>query len=460
MKLYDVPDMDPETKETIEDNFLAYSSDALAGVLGIPESLRAEAARRRELRQKRRPGYPGMPGMEQDYMPPEMMEEHSASEPDMAGMEEMPGDVGMGRPPRGASRTRSGRPSRYDTQATSGRPSRYDDRPGAGGQLPEPETFDAADPDLPFRLAQRMWGPEMIKLVDGRLANVGSLEGQAPLVLLASTMPVDSIRSSLHRLLQQHWQDGPDALESAGLFDQVISDPAFLALVKMLPRKAVEEPKRAAPTLSRLRGRRTGGGQEDRRGAPDMASEMPGDMEAMDMEGRMGPPGAGRGKPQEPDRAWMIASEELVRVVCERLYAAAQGAGGQGGEGLPFEVREDAQVTAELHLDWPGTQPQKLTGVSLGQMKLHYLRAECQTKIGTLESFFRRKLGSPEIRSIQDGSWIDSVQTVPDTNVKRSIDLLLTATVPAGEELDKKAELPVTLDILCIDIKDPGGANN
>ena len=464
MVLYLVPDMDQQTKETIEDHFLAYSSDALAGVLGIPEALREEIARRRELRQKRRPGYPGMPGMEEGYMPPEMeehsamgpgMEEHSAMGPEMAPMDEMGPGAPSGRP-------RSGRPSRYDTQSTSSRPSRYDDRPGAGGQPPEPDTFDASDPDLPFRLGQRMWGPEMIELVDGRLAKAGSLEEQAPLVLLASTMPVDSIRSSLHRLLQQRWQDGPGALESAGLYDQVISDPAFLALVKMLPRKAVEEPKRAVPRLSRMRNRRNGGGPEAPRGAPDMAAGMPGDMEAMDMEGGMGPPGAGRGqgKPQEPDLAWMAASEELVRVMCERLHGAAQGTGGQGGEGLPFEVRDDALVTAELHLDWPGNQPEKLTGVSLGQTKLHYLRAECQTKIGTLESYFRRQLGSPEIRSIQDGSWIDSVQTVPDTNVKRSIDLLLTATVPAGQQLDKKAELPVTLDILCIDIQDPGDADN
>lgn len=188
-------------------------------------------------------------------------------------------------------------------------------------------------------------------------------------------------------------------------------------------------------------------------------------MEGADPAGMMGPPGAGRGqgKPQEPDLAWMTASEELLRVVCERLFAAAQATGGgQAGEEFPFENRKDALVTAELHLDWPGSQPQKLAGVSLGQMKLHYLRAECQTKVGTLESFYKRQLGSPEIRPVQDGSWIDSVQTVPDTNVKRSIDLLLTATVPAGAVFDKKQELPVTLDILCIDIKDPapGGEGN
>ena len=479
MVLYFAPDMDSQTKETIEDNFLAYSSDALAGILGIPAEQRAEAARRRERRQRRGPMYPGMPGMpgepgmEESYIPPDeagYMEEENSG----AMMEEMNADPRMGMPPPGVGgvpgRTRTGRPSRYDAQSASRRPSRYDGRQGAGRQQAEPDTFERADPDLPYRLAQHMWGSEMTKLVENRLAQVSSLEGQAPLVLLASTMPVDSTRSSLHRLLQQHWKDGPGALESAGLFDHVISDPGFLALVKMLPRKAVEEPKRAVPTLSRLRNRRGDRGQDDRRGTEDRASGapgegMPGEMDASDPAGRMGPPGAGRGqgKPQEPDLAWMTASEELLRVVCERLLAAAQATGGgQAGEGLPFEVRDDALVTAELHLDWPGSQPENLSGVSLGQMKLHYLRAECQTKISTLEAYYRRQLGSPDIRPVQDGSWIDSVQSVPDTNVTRSIDLLLTATVPAGEEFDKKQELPVTLDILCIDITDPapGGEGN
>ncbi|HUT87923.1 MAG TPA: hypothetical protein VMY37_00360 [Thermoguttaceae bacterium] len=465
MVLYFAPGMDTQTKETIEDNFLAYSSDALAGILGIPAEQRAEAARQRERRQSRGPRYsgmPGEPGMEESYME----EENSG-----AMMEEMSAEEGVGMPPAGVGgvpgRTRTGRPSRYDAQSASGRPSRYDGRQGAGRQqaAPEPDAFEMGDPDLPYRLAQHMWGSEMTKLVENRLTQVSSLEGQAPLVLLASTMPVDSTRLSLYRLLQQHWKDGPGALESAGLFDHVISDPGFLALVKMLPRKALEEPKRAVPTLSRMRTRRTGRGQDDRRGAEDAASGAPGDMEASDPAGRMGPPGAGRGqgKPQEPDLAWMTASEELLRVVCERLLAAAQATGGgQAAEGLPFKMREDALVTAELHLDWPGSQPEKLAGVSLGQMKLHYVRAECQTKVSTLESFYTRQLGSADVRPVQDGSWIDSVQPVPDTNVKRSIDLLLTATVPAGEEFDKKQELPVTLDILCIDIKDPapGGEGN
>jgi hypothetical protein len=125
---------------------------------------------------------------------------------------------------------------------------------------------------------------------------------------------------------------------------------------------------------------------------------------------------------------------------------------------MPVEVRADAEKVAEYHLDWPDAQDPKLSGVPLGQLKLHYLRAELVTRLSTLESFYRRKLTSVEERSIDNGSWMQSVSTVPETDTKRSIDLMFTATVPAGEELDKRQELPVTMDVLCIDIKDPRSA--
>ena len=202
-------------------------------------------------------------------------------------------------------------------------------------------------------------------------------------------------------------------------------------------------------------------GSPDEGGAP--AGMMPGEMgPGADeyMGPGMGPGGPGRRPgqtPQEPDLAWMATSEELVRVVCERLLAAAKSAGGGArsqGE-MPFEVRSDASVVAEYHLDWPGTQQEKLSGVPLGELKLHYLRAELDTRLSTLESYYRRQLGSPDVRSIYNGSWMESLSTVPDSDWKRSVDLMFTATVPAGEQLDKKQELPVTVDILCIDVKDP-----
>jgi hypothetical protein len=172
-----------------------------------------------------------------------------------------------------------------------------------------------------------------------------------------------------------------------------------------------------------------------------------------------GAPGS-READQKPEVAWMLTSEDLLRVLCERLLAAARSTGGpsQSGEGLPLEIRDDAVVIAEYHLDWPGSQPQQLAGVPLGEMKLHYVRAEQTTRLSTLESYYKRQLGTPDVHAVENGSWIDSLRPVPESDWKRSIDLLFTATVGPDEELDKKQELPITLDVLCIDIKDPARA--
>ena len=467
MVLYLAPAVDFETKETIEDNFLAFSSDALAGILGIPADQRTRLPSRR--RQERGPGmysgteeYPGMsamPGMEAS-VPAAVDEEAIYEAGRMGGPQTYPGQGPQpGMAPGGARG--SGRPSRYDSQAAGARPSRYDSaQPGDRG--PMVGGFQPPDPDLPYRLARHMWAGQMSKLVEGRLNEVDSLDSSARLLLLASTMPLDSTRSTLHQVLQRRWADGPGGLESEGLFDAVISDPGFLVLVKMLDRKA--PPQAAGPTRPGV-GRMRGGRMSEQRGAPGVSDEggpgamMPGSMEA-GAESYMGPGGAERGRgqtPKEPEFAWMATSEELVRVVCERLLAAARasGGGGQTAGELPFEVRADASVVAEYHLDWPGSEQQKLTEVPLGQLKLHYLRAELDTRLNTLESYYKRQLGSADVRDIPNGTWMESVSTVPDADLRRSIDLMFTATVPAGEVLDKKQELPVTLDILCIDIKNP-----
>ena len=467
MVLYLAPAIDAQTKEMVEANFLTFSSDALAGILGVPVDKRARRPTRR--RDQRGSGmYSGdYPEMDEGYMEsPDagmMYSEPEEEEPHMDPGMMMSGPPssypGSGAQP-GRPRDPSGRPSRYDSQQPpSGRPSRYGTGEPGGRAAAVPE-LDRPDPDLPYRLAAQMWADQMSKLVESRLNQVDSLDSGANLVLLASTMPVDSTRSTLYQMLQRRWEDGPGALESAGLLDEVVSDPGFLVLVKMLPRKAPpEQPTGPRPGMNRTRQGRAQGyrGEYGDEGAPS-GPMMSGPEGYMDEETGPGGPGRRPGQtPQEPDLAWMATSEELVRAVSERLLAAARGLGGAGrSEGeMPFEIRADANVVAEYHLDWPATSDQKLSGVPLGRLKLHYLRAELDTRLSTLESYYKRQLGSHELRSIHNGSWMESLSTVPDTDWKRSIDLMFTATVPAGEQLDKRQELPITVDVLCIDIQDP-----
>jgi len=473
--------MDAETKATVAENFIAFSSDALGGILGVPPEARKARRPRRQPGRGAGRGPGGMPGMGSEMMMPEMgsemegemddgmeegMEMGSGMDPAMMDPSMMDPSAGMMDPSAGMAGGQQGMAGRGGQPGGSQRRSRYDtgrSESGAGTSQAGPAA-EPPDPDQPYHLAKEMWSAKLTGPLENRLNQVASLESSAQLVLLASTIPVDSMRSTLGQVLRARFEDGPAALEAAGLLDSVVNDPGFLTVVKGLPRK---EPK---PEVDLTRPR-LGGGRAGRRGPGRVGSGGVGDEGSGFEEGAgfagaegMGPGGQRGGPPRRnpegPGEAWMFASEDLVRAICERFLAAARSgaaqAAGQPANGLPFELRDDATVMAEYHLDWPAGADQKLSGVPLGQLKLHYVRTEQTTKLTTLESYFKRQVGgNPDVRAIHDGSWMDSFKPVPDTDWKRSVDILLTTSLPADGQIDKKVEIPVTVDILCIDVKAP-----
>jgi len=439
--------IDPQTKSELEDHFISYSSDALAGILGIPVDKRRTERQRRA---RSRPSMdPAMPGMEMDpEYDAEMMADPAAMDPRSM----MPGD--RGRAPGG---TASGRPSRYDRGTDTGRPSRYDaTRPGAGPQAPPSFEADTSDPDLPYRLAQQLWGGDLPKALQARLGQVSSLDSEANLILLASTMPIDSVRSALGGVLKARWQDGPGALEDAGLLDQVVTDPGFLMLVKALPRT---EPEAGAKIAPGRRPRTTG-----RTRVPGAApGGMPGEMgyeEGMMAPGAPGPGGRARAS-GDPGEAWMHACEDLLRTTCQRLQSA-RAQGKAGDEALPVEVHPDATVVADYRLDWPAADQAKLSGVPLGDMKLHYVRLEQTARPKIVKGYYTRKLtaelATPKVRDLPDGMWLESMRNVPDTGRQRSLDVLVTIPGAGATPIDENADTPLTIEILSIEMKNPAAA--
>ena len=80
-----------------------------------------------------------------------------------------------------------------------------------------------------------------------RLAEAHSLEKQADLVLLASTIPQDPIRAALVKTFRKHWNEGPKPLEAADAASKMVTDPGFLVLLKMFPRKSETKTAARAP---------------------------------------------------------------------------------------------------------------------------------------------------------------------------------------------------------------------
>ena len=141
-------------------------------------------------------------------------------------------------------------------------------------------TPDKTETDLTLPVADLLWSAEFRGKLEAQLAELHSLERQTQLVLLAATIPQDSTRAALAKLLRKRYIDGPRALEEnaaggnegnrpgflfdqgnkptfpdqpnkAAFPDQLLTDPGLLVSVKMLPRR---DTKGAGPIAGRRNG--------------------------------------------------------------------------------------------------------------------------------------------------------------------------------------------------------------
>jgi hypothetical protein len=477
MVLYSAEAMDQRTKDTIKDYFIAYSSNALAAIVGLPEEFSTDISKSRTARGRRSSGGPGMyPGAEGMYPgSPGMPEMGDFSEMEDAGgyeededydMSEDYGEAGMpaqygGPGAAGAYDDPSGGPG--GAPLDSSRPSRYGPTQPEGGGRGEPEEpveQPGPDPDFPYRMARQLWGSQLPKTILARLGQAGSLDGAGSNLALASTIPMDSMRKAIQNLLVAHWQEGPSALEAMGLIDEVVGDPALLVLVKMLPRKEPKEEKRPVRRRSsRSRyGRNQSGGEQygGDEGYEESFPSAPG----------LGAPGGSQREESDkesgdPAEDWMFTSEDLVRVWCERLFAAAssglQPAVAEGASEMPIEVQPNAEKVAEYHLDWPAAVGDKLSGISADPLRIHYVRMQQTARLSVVKGFYQRKLSNPDVHDLAEGSWMETCRQVPDTDLQRSIDVLITTTEDIGDKPTTQ-EFDWTVQVLAIDIKSPGPA--
>ena len=81
--------------------------------------------------------------------------------------------------------------------------------------------------------AKQLWGEPLASLMTERLGDVRTLEKSAPEIVLASTLPLDSVHSAMFKMLKKRAAtEGPQPLETAGLGDRVLSDPSLLVLIE------------------------------------------------------------------------------------------------------------------------------------------------------------------------------------------------------------------------------------
>ena len=329
----------------------------------------------------------------------------------------------------------------------------------------------ASDAEMPGRVVQKLWSPQVAGLIGAQLAQVPSLDEAGLILPLARTMPVDDVRASLYRLMQTHWQLGsrpflagvkmPTAggmgmgmgMEMGGMpaagygrgamgmpaaggnaqFDDKVCDPGFLVLIKMLPI----DPKQ-------------NGGRKSRGGRPP----APG----------MGMPGAMNGSPIAD---WHNVHDTLL----QNFYAAFEAAGrlnrdAQPAGTIPIELHTAENIETRFDLKWPGPDPNK-SGKVLDPMEIHYVKiSEVADPAKTLKSYSRILKVKPRMVQPNRVALLSKLKDSATPGNKLSLDVLITieqqAAVampqPAGRKSRKSTGQPITVEILTIEMKDPEAA--
>jgi hypothetical protein len=314
--------------------------------------------------------------------------------------------------------------------------------PGANagpGQPAKPAEVNPAP-----HVAGQLWSDGFRTLLEPQLG-AKSLEQQSQLLLLAGTIPCESTRAILAKILRKRWYEGPKPLETAGLADRLITDPGLLVAIKMGgPRK--DSPSTSPPAAA---------GTGRRVNAPAGG----------------GPRSAELKKKLDAEQGWMDLSAKLVDSWRKRLYAAAQAkekaaahSGGQADDAaapkLPegFELGPEATVKAAYHLSWPDDAPPEITKLDLGPLDVYYIRAEESNRIKKLKTFYVRqaKVSASETRMIDKSIWIDSLRTAMRKDRRRSLDVLITRTSGGtGNVAENNDEADFLVEALIIEIREP-----
>ncbi len=444
--LLQAPDTTEERRRKLLEYFMRYSADSLALVLGVPSGAVS--------------GGPGMsPGIGPGFGPGFGMEGPGAIVPPAPGP--MPGQVPGQWVPGGPA----GFPPGVGAPGTPSLPG-LPGIPGTGPTQP--------DPDLPYRTAAIVWGPEMQTYLGMALGKIDSLEEQAPVVVWAATVPTVGIRYQTFEVLKARWYDGPAGLQKAGFPNQWVCDPALLVAIKQLPRakgfRSGTMPGMGSPGI----------------GTPGVGT--PG----------IGPPGIGPGgKPLPPgvrerllkeqtEEDWLRVSGDLLLTMCQRF----QQAGLQEIErarlerrrpdfkapiqDLPLELHEpDLTPKPSYRVVLPGEVGKKLSEVGLAPTLIHYVRLEQKEKPSKVLAAYKKQLKTAKMYELPQMVWLDSLQPGRSEGLLRSIDVVIsraqtgTGAVGPGVGIpgptsprtpaakDKEIEEPLVIQILVIELQDP-----
>ncbi len=298
----------------------------------------------------------------------------------------------------------------------------------ASNSIPAPEVLD--DPRLPTRMARYVWNESSVARLADRVYQLHSLDNQAGLVLLASSVPNDLLRSRLLAALERTWQEGPQSLFNARVATAAVVEPGFAVVLKTVARRAPANQGAllASRTINKLRDR-----QEAARQWEKVAEE------------------------------WRILSRDGLASFCDRLKLAYQARASQWSpsarsdagvpDDFPVAIHDGARVVSNYWLDWP--QQAVIDGQSLpvSPTQVRHVRIEETNRLLKVAGHYRHRLEGVREHAAGDVVWLSGLESLDGGQV-RSVDVIIRRGkgAPAvGAELEEK----LAIDVLAITIKNP-----
>lgn len=331
----------------------------------------------------------------------------------MAAEDPMPSEEEMSHPPEGEG-DRTGEMSEYGPSGPGEQGGSHKPPQGPGEadkmSIRMFEEVAADDPNLPYELAQQLWGKELSGALTAKMDTLTGLEEGAQMLMLAGHIPTDTMRAQLLKTLNAHWMDGPEAFASASVASETgISDPGFITIIKSLPRREPPARAKAEPTDE-----------------------------------------------QSAQYAWMETVYGTVRVFCERFQTAADHAmvnQAEVLETLPFRVHSTDTLTHVYAFDWQKQVGNRLTGVPVDPMRIYYLRFEETGLYSKVLGTYKRAVPKGSERLVKDGLWVDGGKTGPDGR-RISMDVIIDRT-DYNPERKATMEEPMVIQVLYVEVNDP-----
>lgn len=265
-------------------------------------------------------------------------------------------------------------------------------------------------------LAEIFWDEAFLQAVSQRVSAVDEVRPAGTLLQLALNLPATDVRRQMLRLFDRQWHVGPQAIQSIPGDVKAVLDPGMLVALKMIARN--------------------------------------------NMAGNPGSRRNGRlGANVRNDQAWTRTIEAMVQATARRwLAVATEGSPASTEEDttndqIPWKLPEDCEVVASTYAELPG-QISCEPSCGVGNTSVHFLRGEVRDLPEKIQGHFQRELREAKRRSIEEGAWLSSLETLEDGKRVRSTDVLLKI-----QGLNNLAsfdrEVRMTVEILSIEIENP-----